>query len=84
MYLIYSSVRHTENHTLLDRWVTNTPSVKIRFSLYFRTNINASSLVFEGSVKVFCPLYQIVCFGYDILLFHELYGRQLWYCFSDF
>jgi hypothetical protein len=52
-FLIYRSVRHTENHALLYRWVTNTPSVKIMFSLYFPTNINASMLVFKGYVKFF-------------------------------
>jgi len=74
-YLVYRSVRHTENHTLTDRWVTNTPSVKIMFSLYFRTNINASLLVFKGYAEFLCPPYRIVWVDYDKLLFHELYGR---------
>jgi hypothetical protein len=68
-------IHQTEIPTLLDSWVTTTPSVKTLpgggGSLYFRKNITCSSVGLNDLSDFFCFLLSCLLGGYDKLLFHE-------------
>jgi hypothetical protein len=60
-FVITHKILQAEIPALLDSWVTNTPSVKSCFSLYFRRNITRLSVGILGIGQVFSVSCKTVC-----------------------